>query len=106
MYNIFTNIPDQIPEELFQTLAETSGVKIERIISHGQASPEGFWYDQGQDEWVLLLQGSATLRFQDSEQTLTLEPGDYITIPAHQKHRVESTDPDTPTIWLAIHYER
>jgi len=106
MYNIFTNIPDQIPEELFQTLAEASGVKIERIISHGQASPEGFWYDQGQDEWVLLLQGSATLRFQDSKQLLTLEPGDYITIPAHQKHRVESTDPDTPTIWLAIHYER
>ena len=105
MYNIFANIPDQMPEELFQTLAESSGLKIERIISHGHSSPEGFWYDQDQHEWVLLLQGSATLRFQDSEQPLTLKPGDYITIPAHQKHRVESTDPDTPTVWLAIHYD-
>jgi len=104
MYNLFANMPDHIPEELVQTLAESPGFKIERIISRGHASPEGFWYDQDQHEWVVILAGSATLRFQKNKQLLTLSPGDYINIPAHQKHRVESTNLDTPTIWLAIHY--
>ena len=100
--NLFTNIPTTLPQELFTTLLEAPNVRIERIVSTGHASPEGFWFDQDQHEWVLVLQGAARLQFEDN--TIDLTPGDHVNIPAHQKHRVEWTTPDEPTIWLAVFY--
>ena len=91
-----------MPDELITTLLESTNVRIERIVSHGHASPDDFWYDQAQDEWVVLLKGAATLRFEDA--TVEMKPGDFLNIPAHKRHRVESTTPDEPTIWLAVHY--
>lgn len=101
--NIYSGIPTDLPEELLTTLAKSQHVRIERIVSQGHASPEGFWYDQPEHEWVLLLQGYARLHFED--QTVELKPGDFVNIPAHKKHRVEWTSPDEPTIWLAVWYE-
>ena len=80
------------------------GLRIERIISFGQASPPGFWYDQTHAEWVVVLTGAAHLRFDDEAALRSLSPGDYVEIAAHRRHRVEWTDPTQPTIWLAIHY--
>lgn len=101
--NIFSELPAQLPTELFQTLAENPHVKIERIISQGQASPPDFWYDQVHAEWVILLQGHARLQFAKDRTIITLTAGDYLFIPAHEKHRVDWTDPATISIWLAIH---
>ena len=100
--NLFTDLPAALPEELFSTLLQTSGIRIERIVSHGQCSPDGFWYDQDQAEWVLVLQGAARLQFED--RLLDMRPGDFVNIPAHKKHRVAWTTPDEPTVWLAVHY--
>ena len=86
-----------------ETLIQSDGVRVERIVSHGHASPEGFWYDQDEHEWVMVLQGSARLQLED--RTLELGPGDYINLPAHIKHRVQWTTNDQPTIWLAIFYK-
>ena len=102
--NIFDGIPAELPEELIQPLLRTSGILIERIISLGHASPEGFWYDQETCEWVLLLAGAARLTF-EGEEPIDLEPGAFVKIPAHRRHRVEWTDPNRPTVWLAVHYE-
>ncbi|MDZ4819579.1 MAG: cupin domain-containing protein [Planctomycetota bacterium] len=101
--NLLTNIPADLPTELTETLAQSRNVRIERIISHGHASPDGFWYDQDQREWVLLLAGAARLRIED--RTVELLPGDYIDIPAHAQHRVDWTTPDEPTVWLAVFFE-
>jgi cupin 2 domain-containing protein len=100
--NLFTNLPQNLPEELLTTLLEASDVRIERIVSQGHSSPEGFWYDQDQAEWVLVLRGAARLEFED--RLLEMRPGDFVNIPAHKKHRVAWTTPDEPTIWLAVHY--
>jgi cupin 2 domain-containing protein len=100
--NLFADLPQQMPDELFTTLLEAANVRIERIVSHSHASPEGFWYDQDQHEWVIVLKGVARLRFEDG--IVEMKTGDFINIPAHQKHRVEWTSPDEPTIWLAVHY--
>ena len=89
--------------EFVQTLLTQSGAHIERIVSTGQSSPAGFWYDQAQVEWVAVLQGEALLRFEDEPETRRLVAGDWITIPAHRRHRVEWTAPDRPTVWLAVH---
>ena len=102
--NLFADLPSHLPEEFFDRLAESEHVRIERIVSHGHASPEGFWYDQPQHEFVLLLQGAARLRFKGENATVELGPGDHLTIPAHCRHRVEWTKPDEPTVWLAVHY--
>jgi cupin 2 domain-containing protein len=99
--NLFTNLPTASPEELFTTLLELPKVRIERIVSYGQASPEGFWYDQDQDEWVIILQGAAKLEFED--RSVEMNRGDYLHIRAHEKHRVAWTTPDESTIWLAVH---
>jgi cupin 2 domain-containing protein len=104
MRSLFENIPAQLPDEFFETLAATEQVRIERIVSRGHASPEGFWYDQEEHEFVLLLQGSAGLRMEGAEAPLVLQPGDYVVIPAHVRHRVEWTEPSATTIWLAVHY--
>lgn len=100
--NIFTHLPSSLPDEVFTTLLEADHLRIERIVSYGHFSREGFWYDQNQHEWVLVLKGSARLSI--GGKTIELNPGDYINIPAHQKHRVEWTTPDEPTIWLAVFY--
>jgi cupin 2 domain-containing protein len=102
--NLFAGIPEHLPEELIQPILSTPGVRIERIVSLGHSSPEGFWYDQETQEWVLLVKGSARLVF-DGEEPIDLQPGSFVNILAHKRHRVEWTDPDQPTIWLAIHYE-
>jgi cupin 2 domain-containing protein len=78
--------------------------RIERIVSLGRASPDGFWYDQEEHEWVLLVKGAARLRFEDNEPTVEMKPGSFINIPAHKRHRVAWTAPNQPTIWLAVHY--
>lgn len=89
-------------EEIFTTLLATPGVRIERIVSTGQCSPPGFWYDQPEGEWVLLLAGAARLRFADEAETRTLVPGDWLAIVPHRRHRVEWTDPAQTTVWLAV----
>jgi cupin 2 domain-containing protein len=99
--NILTGLPADPPDEFLETLLETKSVRIERILSRRHVSPPGFWYDQEEHEWVLLLQGAARLRFEDA--TIDLKPGDFIHIPAHKKHRVEWTTPEANTIWLAVH---
>ena len=102
--NILTDIPAVLPEELLEVLSATGAVRIERIVSMGHASPDGFWYDQDTDEWVLLLRGAARLRFEGDDDVVAMKPGDFLQIPAHTRHRVEWTDPGHQTIWLAVHY--
>jgi len=102
MNNLFSSIPKSLQQELTQTLVSAGSVRIERIVSHGHASPDGFWYDQQEHEWVVVLQGSARLQFEDED--IELNPGDFVNIPAHRKHRVDWTTPDVPTIWLAVFY--
>ena len=104
--NLYEHIPSDVPKELFQILAEKKGVQIERIISEGHVTPPGEWYDQGWDEWVLLVSGGATLLFADSSVPMILKPGDHVMIPAGYRHRVEQTDPLQKTIWLAVHFGR
>ncbi len=104
LQNVFSKIPGALPEEVQQTLLDAESVRVERIISHGHASPHGFWYDQEQHEWVVVLKGSARLRLEGDENALEMSPGDFVNIPAHRRHRVEWTKPDEPTIWLAVHY--
>jgi len=101
--NIYAAVPQNLPEEVFQTILTSNAIKIERIISKGHISPDTQWYDQDQHEWVIVLRGRARLAFQD-EPSVYLNSGDYLNIPAHKKHRVEWTDPATETIWLAVHY--
>ena len=101
--NIFQNLPVSVPEEIFENISEKRNVKIERIISEGQATSENYWYDQEQDEFVMLLQGKAQLNFIEDDPVI-LNPGDYIVIPAHKKHRVEWTSKTEKTIWLAFFY--
>ena len=103
--NIFADLPGRLPDELFTSLVDAANIRIERIVSHGHSSPEGFWYDQAQHEWVIVLSGSAQMRFQEDEQILELNPGDFVHIPSHRKHRVDWTTPNEPTIWLAVHYD-
>ena len=100
--NLFADLPRHLPEEMFTTLLDAANVRIERIVSHGHSSPGGFWYDQDQEEWVVVLAGAARLRFED--EIVEMKPGDFINVPAHKRHRVEWTTPDEPTIWLAVHY--
>lgn len=101
--DLLRDLPRNLPEELVETLLESDTVRIERIISAGHASPEGFWYDQPQREFVLVVRGRARLEFGDGE-TLSLESGGWVDIPAHRRHRVAWTDPGEPTVWLAVHY--
>ena len=101
--NILGSIPDSLDEEICEILAKSWNVRVERIISKGHTSPESGWYDQEQDEWVLVLKGNAVISFEDEAET-HLSEGDYINIPAGMKHKVSWTNPETETIWLAIHY--
>jgi cupin 2 domain-containing protein len=101
--NLLTDLPSEIPAELTETIWQAGALHIERIVSMGHASPPGFWYDQDADEWVLLLAGAAGLRIEGREEVLALKPGDHVLLPAHQRHRVEWTASDWPTVWLAVH---
>ena len=102
--NLFDDIPSDLPEELFTTIHKARSFRIERIVSQGHGSSPGFWYDQDEHEWVIVLQGSATIRFEGQLEPVKLPTGAYLNIPAHARHRVESTSPTEKTIWLAIHY--
>jgi cupin 2 domain-containing protein len=103
MNNIFDDIPANLDKEVIESLVDSENVRIERIISKGHTSPDTGWYDQDRNEWVVVLKGAAVLSFSD-KSTVSLKAGDHINIPAHEKHKVTWTDPDTETIWLAIHY--
>ena len=102
MTNIFDDLPQQLPKEVVQTLIQADDVRIERIISHGHASPPDFWYDQPNHEWVIVLKGVAWLQFENG--LVEMKVGDFINIPALKKHRVDWTAPDEPTVWLAVYY--
>lgn len=104
--NFYKDIPAGLPDELFETLASGTGVRIERIVSRGHSSPPGFWYDQDEAEWVMVLKGEATLRFAEGEreETVHLKEGDWLNIPAHRRHRVERTLQEGETIWIAVFY--
>jgi cupin 2 domain-containing protein len=97
-------LPHPADAERVDTLSSRPGLRIERIVSWGQASPAGFWYDQAEGEWVLLLAGAARLRFEDETDARPLGPGDWLDIAPHRRHRVDWTDPTVPTVWLAVFY--
>lgn len=105
MDNLFADLPGQLSAELVTVLAENQNVRIERIVSTGQNSPAGCWYDQDEHEWVIVLAGEAQLQFQGDAAPITMKPGDHVNIPAHQKHRVHWTTPGEPTVWLAVFYK-
>jgi cupin 2 domain-containing protein len=100
--NLLSPLPDARAAEIVDILLARPGVRIERIVSQGQASPPGFWYDQEEGEWVVLLAGAARLRFADEAEARLLIPGDSIDIAPHRRHRVDWTDPAAPTVWLAV----
>ncbi|PHR95378.1 MAG: phosphoribosylaminoimidazole carboxylase [Blastopirellula sp.] len=102
--NLFEHVPASASEELVSVLLESEAVRIERIVSTGQKSAEDFWYDQEENEWVVVLQGEAKLQFADESELRCLKPGDSVHILAHRKHRVASTSGAEPTIWLAVFY--
>ena len=102
--NLFEAATEDMREEHAACLVEARHVRIERIVSFGQESPPGFWYDQPWAEWVVVLAGSAGLRFEGEAEVKVLFEGDYVLIPARVKHRVEWTSKDHPTFWLAVHY--
>jgi len=102
--NVFEALPAPGADEAFDLLLARPGLKIERIASRAHASPPGFWYDQPQGEWVVLVAGAAQLRFEDEPAARALGPGDCLDIAAHRRHRVEWTHPDEPTVWIAVHY--
>lgn len=101
--NIYSDLPLGVLEEQVVGLLTRAEVRIERIVSNGQASPPGFWHEQPQTEWVLLLQGEAQLRFEDEPAPRVLKPGDFVEIAPRRRHRVEFTHPQLPTVWLAVH---
>ncbi|MGZ8095103.1 MAG: cupin domain-containing protein [Methylosarcina sp.] len=101
--NIFTNIPDQLKDEFFDTILKRKNLHVERIISRGHSTPPGQWYDQAWDEWILLIQGQATLLYEKNTQIISMTAGDHLLIPARTRHRVEWSHPEMDTIWLAIH---
>ena len=102
--NLFDHIPKDLPDEVFQTLAQSKSMKIERIISRGHATPDGEWYDQSQNEWVILLSGAALLTIEGRPEPVKLTAGDYLMLEAGLRHRVDWTDPDQESVWLAVHF--
>ncbi|MEE4356645.1 MAG: cupin domain-containing protein [Desulfococcaceae bacterium] len=101
--NIFSDIPENLPEEFFEDILKSDSFRAERIASDGHCSPKGFWYDQDMNEWVMVLKGEAVLLFENQDKPLVLKAGDYVRIPAHVRHRVEKTG--RKTVWFAIHYQ-
>ena len=104
MPNLFEDLPSDLSKEVIEILAQGKNIRIERIVSFGQSSPDGFWYEQDQAEWVIVLQGEAKLLLEGDQEPIHMAAGDHLTIPANQKHRVEWTMPDATTIWLAVFF--
>ena len=107
MNNIFSSLSSDLKHEVFDELLRAENartLRIERIVSKGHTSPETGWYDQKENEWVLVLEGAGTILFAEDNQRVTLRKGDYFHIPAHTKHKVVWTEPKELTIWLAVHY--
>lgn len=102
--NLFADIPARLAQEEITTLMSAPDLRIERIVSRGQSSPPGFWYDQAQAEWVIVLAGSALVTLEGDSAPMRMGPGDHVHIPAHRRHRVEWTDPAQATVWLAVHH--
>jgi cupin 2 domain-containing protein len=102
--NLFAAVPERLTDEQVLELLATPGLRIERIVSAGHSSPPGFWYDQEWDEWVILLAGAAAVAFAGEAEPRQLEPGSYVHIPAHMRHRVEWTSSAPPAVWLAVHW--
>ncbi len=102
--NLFEKLPQSLDGEIFEEIVKNDQLTLQRITSRGDVTPGGQWYDQDQSEWVVLLAGAAKLRFENSSDLVELQPGDWLNIPAHKKHRVEWTDPTQATVWLALHY--
>lgn len=101
--NLFDLIPQKLASEMFEEIVKTKAVRIERILSQGHSSPESGWYDQDENEWVIVVQGHGRLVFEKGGE-IDLEAGDYLNIPAHSKHKVVWTEPDGVTVWLAVFY--
>lgn len=104
MSNLFDDVPRALPAERTDVLLDTPGVRLERIVSTGHATPPGEWYDQDRDEWVVVLRGRARVRIEGEAEDRTLSVGDHLLLRAHVRHRVEWTDPAEPTIWLALFF--
>lgn len=104
--NLFEDVPADLPEELFEAIVARDGVRLERIVSRGHATPDGQWYDQEWDEWVLLVRGSAAIVIEGRDAPAVLSPGDHLMLPAHCRHRVDWTDPRQDTVWLALHVRK
>jgi len=102
--NLLADVVAAAPEERIDLLVRTAGLRLERIVSTGQATPPGQWYDQPTDEWVMVVEGRAGLRFEGADATVVMERGDHVLIAAHRRHRVEWTDTTMPTVWLALHH--
>jgi cupin 2 domain-containing protein len=102
--NLFDDLPVDCASEQVIELLSRPGLRIERIVSTGQVSPPDFWYDEPHGEWVLVLQGEARITFESDAASRLLNRGDFVNIAPHQRHRVEWTHPEVPTIWLAVHY--
>jgi cupin 2 domain-containing protein len=103
--NLFADLPSELAEERFDRLVEHPAFRLERIVSTAHATPPGEWLSEQRDEWVVLLAGSAGLRFEDEPHERTLRPGDCLHIASRRRHRVEWTDADRPTVWLALHFD-
>lgn len=103
--DLFAGINSEAGEELFTTILERPGLKIERIVSTGQSSPPEFWYDQPWAEWVLVIHGEAVLAIEGERDPRSMKPGHSLFLPARCRHRVEATSPNEPTVWLAIHWD-
>ena len=101
--SMYEHMPENLASEFVEQIGAQGNVRMERIVSHGQSSPPGFWYDQEEYEWVILLKGAAAIRFEKCDHVVELTEGMYLQIPAHTKHRVEWTKVNTETIWLAIY---
>lgn len=101
--NLFQNIPDALPEEVFETIINTENVQIERIVSYGHTTEKNKWLQQNKNEWVIVLKGQASIQFENAA-LYELHTGDCLNIPADVKHRVEWTEKNAETIWLAVHY--
>lgn len=103
MNNLFESLPVDLDGEAFDGLLRHEHIRIERIVSRGHTSPDRGWYDQDENEWVVVLQGSGVVTFDDGTE-MRLKAGDYVDIPAHSRHKVSWTDPSMVTIWLAVFY--
>ena len=101
--SLFADVQDRLEAERFDPLLELKSLRIERIVSTGQTTPPGEWYDQPWDEWILVVAGAAEILLDNEDTPRSLRPGDYLFLPAHVRHRVAWTDPERPTIWLAVH---